>query len=470
MDTRKIDIRERRQELGLSQAKLAELTGIRQHLLSAHELGKDELSRSDLNTVAKVLGDRNLVDQVANRKKRYRRNDPAHPQELSDRSHLYSRTSGNHQYIKSLKELATKHNGSRKQFRALSLFSGCGGFSLGFSAAGFKLCGFVELEKGLRDIYRLNFPSSTEIGGDITQLPSQEIVRHANEIGPVDVIIGGPPCQGFSLSGKRLVDDPRNSLFLHYLRFVDAFKPKVAVLENVRLLMSMKNTKGGFVRDDIANEFKKHGYAIKPFEINAKDYGVPQSRERVIFVAVHESTGITPSIPEKSFGLKLDLFQQGNTERTFGDACSDLTFLESGESCSMDTLHAAVSHPPHVIRWLWDVPQGRSAHENSDERLRPPSGYNTTYKRQVWTEPASTVQTTFGMISGCRNVHPSATRSLTVREAARIQSFPDEYKFEGNLGTIRTGIGNAVPPMLANALAKHVSGLLKSCKSNRLLG
>src|SRR4051812_14910211 len=120
------------------------------------------------------------------------------------------------------------------------------------------------------------------------------------------------------------------------------------------------------------------------------------------------------------------MFSQLPPFRTFGDAVSDLAYLESGER-SEDPLHEAVRHPQHVIDWLWDVPQGKSAHDNEDAAKRPPSGYNTTYKRQVWDEPASTVQTTFGMISGCRNVHPIATRSLTVREAARIQSFPDSY-------------------------------------------
>ncbi|MBU6435814.1 MAG: DNA cytosine methyltransferase, partial [Nitrospirae bacterium] len=122
----------------------------------------------------------------------------------------------------------------------------------------------------------------------------------------------------------------------------------------------------------------------------------------------------------------------------------------------------------HVIEWLWDVPEGCSAHDNEDPNKRPPSGYNTTYKRQVWTEPASTVQTTFGMISGCRNVHPIATRSLTIREAARIQSFPDSYKFSGSLGAIRTGIGNAVPPLLAYQIACHIKNLLNFVKVPRL--
>jgi DNA (cytosine-5)-methyltransferase 1 len=100
--------------------------------------------------------------------------------------------------------------------------------------------------------------------------------------------------------------------------------------------------------------------------------------------------------------------------------------------------------------------KGSSAHENEDPALRPPSGYNTTYKRQIWLEPAATVQTTFGMISGCRNVHPIATRSLTVREAARIQTFPDDFILKGSMGTIRTGIGNAVPPLLAKKIALYL--------------
>jgi DNA (cytosine-5)-methyltransferase 1 len=123
-------------------------------------------------------------------------------------------------------------------------------------------------------------------------------------------------------------------------------------------------------------------------------------------------------------------------------------------------LHQAVRHPSHVIKWLWDVKEGHSAHDNENPKDRPPSGYNTTYKRQVWQEPASTVQTTFGMISGCRNVHPISTRSLTIREAARIQSFPDSYQFTGTLGAIRTGIGNAVPPLLAYRVGLFVRSRL----------
>jgi DNA (cytosine-5)-methyltransferase 1 len=134
-----------------------------------------------------------------------------------------------------------------------------------------------------------------------------------------------------------------------------------------------------------------------------------------------------------------------------------LPYLESGDA-SEDALHRAISHPDHVIDWLWDVPEGCSAHENADAEKRPPSGYNTTYKRQVWHKPGATVQTTFGMISGCRNVHPIATRSLTVREAARLQAFPDSFRFSGiPVGKMRVAIGNAVPPLLGYSVAAHLS-------------
>ena len=190
------------------------------------------------------------------------------------------------------------------------------------------------------------------------------------------------------------------------------------------------------------------------FEINAKDYGIPQHRERVLFIALRKDLNKQPTIPARTHGNKKNLLLKGY--RTFADACSDLPYIESGQVSAEDKLHAAVTHPNHVIKWLWDVPQGESAHDNKDINNRPPSGYNTTYKRQIWTEPAATVQTTFGMISGCRTVHPIATRSLTIREAARIQSFPDQFHFSGALGCIRKSIGNAVPPLLAFILAEHI--------------
>ena len=457
-------LRETRLKLGLSQARLAEIAGISQHLLSAYELDKSTIAPNLIQKLLAALEDKEQLKKITGRKKRYRKHEYSFSLQPSDRSAKACLTNGNRAYLDTLSLIEKNHaNSSAKNLKAISLFSGCGGFSLGFSAAGFNVCGFIELDPGLREIYRSNFSDCFEMGGDITKIQDADIENYRSSIGTVDVIIGGPPCQGFSLSGKRDVNDPRNTLFKHYLRFVDAFKPRIAIMENVRLLASMKNPVGGLVKNDIQDEFKKHGYTVQSFEINAKDYGVPQHRERIIFVAVRNDLPIKPSIPDPKFGCAEDLFSNKSPCRTFGDACSDLEYIESGEKGS-DPFHFAVKHPSHVIEWLWDVPEGKSAHDNEDPKLRPPSGYNTTYKRQIWNEPASTVQTTFGMISGCRNVHPIATRSLTIREAARIQSFPDSFKLSGSLGTIRTGIGNAVPPLLAYELGEHVKRLLNLVK------
>jgi DNA (cytosine-5)-methyltransferase 1 len=449
-------LRDHREKLGLSQAKLAEVSGVPQHALSAFELGKIDLPICYVELVRAALNDNARLEKAVSRKKRYRDHSYFQVPREAGRIARCRETAGNAEYRQLLERLEQERNrpAKTKSLSALSLFSGCGGFSLGFEWAGFKVKGFLELNPDFRGIYQANFPNSLELGSDITKVTSASLLETASQVGQIDVMIGGPPCQGFSLSGKRKVDDPRNTLFLHYLRFVDALRPSVAIVENVRLLTSMKSPSGFLVKDEIKNEFAARGYRVEYFEVNAKDFGVPQHRERVLFIAVRNDFPAQPSIPRISHASTKNLFGVW-PHRTFADACSDLPYLESGES-SDDPFHEAVSHPEHVIKWLWNVSEGHSAHENSNPNDRPPSGYNTTYKRQVWLEPASTIQTTFGMISGCRNVHPVATRSLTIREAARIQSFPDTFLFPGNLGTVRTAIGNAVPPLLAYSLGAHI--------------
>ncbi|MCA0211241.1 MAG: DNA (cytosine-5-)-methyltransferase [Proteobacteria bacterium] len=448
-------LRTAREKMGLSQAKLAELTGIPQHMLSAYELQKAVPDRALAARVTEILADVGKVEELARRKKRYRVHSYEPIAHDPVRIARHSRTVGNIEYVELLNRLGTC--ASPKTRTALSLFAGCGGLSLGFDWAGYAIKGFLELDEGLRSIYRANFVSSVELGGDISLLDEEKIEHAAKDLGSIDLIIGGPPCQGFSLSGKRAVNDPRNTLFRDYLRFVDVCRPRVAVLENVRLLSSMKSPNGGYVRDEIQREFAARGYRVERFAVNAKNFGVPQHRERLFFIAIRSDLNRDPSFPSPTHGAVADdLFRNISPPRTFADACSDLPYLESGEQ-SNDPLHAAVTHPKHNIEWLWDVEEGYSAHENLDPAKRPPSGYNTTYKRQVWLEPGATVQTTFGMISGCRNVHPIATRALTVREAARLQSFPDDFFFGEALGTMRTGIGNAVPPLLAYQLAAHLA-------------
>lgn len=450
-------LKKARVKIGISQAKLSEITGISRHVLSSYELGKTKPNISHLEKILEVLNNPASFGEVISRKKRYRAHSFDLKKKCVNRESLCARTVGNAEYLENLAKLKLRPTAN---LSVLSLFAGIGGFSLGFRAAGFAIKGFVEIDPKLSAIYKDNFPQTSQIGADITAVNSAALAKFINREGNIDVVIGGPPCQGFSLSGNRDINDPRNYLFQDYLRVIDVIKPKVAVLENVRLLTSMKNKGGNLVQQEIESGFAKLGYKTKIFQVNAFNYGIPQHRERVIFVAIRADLNLIPSMPTPTHHLNINLLKGSKKVRTFADACSDLEYLESGECSLNDKYHSAVKHPDHVIEWLWNVKQGASAHDNKEHELRPPSGYNTTYKRQVWHEPAATVQTTFGIISGCRNVHPIATRSLTIREAARLQSFPDSFKYSGSLGTIRTGIGNAVSPLLAFNIGLHIKSLL----------
>ncbi|MEY8215628.1 MAG: DNA (cytosine-5-)-methyltransferase [Colwellia sp.] len=448
-------LKKSRIDLGLSQSKLSDLSGIVQAKISSFELGKSELSEKEIANLASIISslDTNQVNKL--KKKRYRTvNDGASVMSSRPRRG-YATTGRNAEYLQTLKNLEKTFFEPTEEIRrpkAISFFAGCGGLCYGMKAAGFDIVATNELVEEYKDIYRENFPSASFFPNDIRSISGNDLSPYIG----VDLMIGGPPCQGFSLAGKRDVNDERNTLFQNYLNIADIVKPKVIIMENVRLLTSMKDADGSLVRDRILKTFKQHGYVSEFYELNSKDFGVAQHRERVFFIGVRADLNKYPTPPNSICSSDDDLFSTSGKYFTFGDAVSDLEFLESSEQSEKDLLHKAVKHPEHVLRWLVDVPQGKSAHDNIDENLRPPSGYNTTYKRQVWDEPAGTVATTYSMISGCRNVHPIATRSLTTREALRLQSFPDSFKLKGKLGDIRTTIGNAVPPKLAFALGEHV--------------
>ena len=427
------ELRQRRKAVGVSQAKFAELTGVSQHLISAYELGKTALATATVLRLAHALDDDGRVQRLVQRRKRYRRHHYRNNHDDSGRAVQCLPTPGNRDYVELLRDLDSRHLSEVSGPTVLSVFSGCGGFSLGFAWAGYTIKGHVESDLSIQRMYARNFPSARNCGSDVTGISDADLSSLCRKIGSIDVLLGGPPCQGFSLAGKREVSDPRNNLFQHYLRFVRHLQPKIAVMENVRLLTSMKNDRGGTVLQDILAGFRHLGYRVEHRTINAKDHGVPQHRERLFLVATSGDLGKPFCFPNPTHGARCDMLSELYPYRTFGDACS---------------------------AWLWNVEQGHSAHENTDKNMRPPSGYNTTYKRQIWHEPGATVQTTFGMISGCRNVHPIATRSLTVREAARLQSFPDSFEFLGSIGSIRTAIGNAVPPLLSFAFAERCKGVL----------
>jgi len=452
------DLRMLRKSGGLSQSKLAEITGIVQSRISAYELGKNRLNQEELITIQTTIDrlDKSAVQRL--KVKRYRTHIRTGNTVTSRSRRSYAETDANKEYLRALAALEERVSIQQDNLspKALSLFAGCGGLCYGVKAAGFRIIGASEIYDGFRSIYRLNFPEVSMMTNDVRMITENDCAEIIKRAGHIDLMSGGPPCQGFSLTGKRNPEDARNELFYDYLRIANAIRPKVVLMENVRLLTSMKNADGKLVTDSIMEAFSDIGYKAAFFCLNVKNYGVPQHRERVIFIAVKNEIAKSLAVPLNTHGEVTDLFGHVKPCLTFGDAVSDLEFIESGEKSEKDIWHFAVSHPEHVIEWLIDVPQGKSAHENEIPEMRPPSGYNTTYKRQVWNEPGSTVATTFAMISGCRNVHPIATRSITIREAMRLQSFPDSFKLQGTVGDIRTAIGNAVPPLFAYALATHI--------------
>lgn len=464
-------IQENRKKNGISQTKLAEFSGYTKQKISAWELKKEFPSDTELTCLKQVLDD--LIIKVdsgelnlrGHRNTKSKKKDIKTPAPIKDRQDYIQRTSKmkyQSEYVRQLSNLYEKaKQASNSALKGIGLFSGCGGLDLGFQAAGVDIVGHVEICDSANKIYAENFPVSKLLNKDINDVSKTDLEAWKKNFGDIDIIIGGPPCQGFSLAGKRDPDDIRSQLYKQYVHIVDEIRPKVFVFENVAKMTSMKTKEGRLFLDEIISGFATVGYSISYKTVNAYEYGVPQSRERVILIGVRDDLGKKFVFTKPSYGVndgsgQLTFFDSVLPIRTFRDAMEGLEELENGDVSRNDPLHWAIVHPQHVIDWLIDVPEGMSAHENPDPAKRPPSGFNTTYKRNIWDEPCSTISTNFNMISGCRNVHPTSTRSLTIREATRAQSFPDEFIFCGKWGDVRQAIGNAVPPLLAYEIAKDI--------------
>jgi DNA (cytosine-5)-methyltransferase 1 len=473
-------IRELRKTINLSQAKLAKSAGISQAIISAWELDKSQPTEEQFKLILNIIEDtKNKVNEgkirlnektiIRDKKKKTQKipaiTDAASYKELTKNLVSVPVNESNRAYLNTLQQLgmhicASEAAALNNKPKAIALFAGCGGLSLGFKAAGYHVVGHVEINEHARKVYEANFPDSQCLGTDVTQITNEEVLHWKKTYGHINVLFGGPPCQGFSLAGKRDPDDARNELFNDYLRIAETLEPDLLVFENVRLMTSMKDPNGTLFIDRFVENLKKMGFIVSYAELNAQNFGVPESRERVILIAVNSKISSDKiQFPKATHDNsdQLTLFTTTNRLLTFKDAVADLELLESGEASLKDPLHFAIEHPEHVIKWLKATPEGCSAHDNEDPSLRPPSGYNTTYKRIQWNEPCSTISTNFNMISGCRNVHPTNTRSFTIREATRVQSFPDNFIFFGPWAEIRRMIGNAVPPLFAKVIAQHVS-------------
>lgn len=357
--------------------------------------------------------------------------------------------------------------GKEVDFRILDLFCGAGGMSYGMHLnPHFKTVVALDINDKLSITLKQNMPDVHVIVGDIkTQEVKDEVIEQSVKQ-RVNMIIGGPPCQGYSMKGKKLgLNDPRNFLFIEYLKLVEKLQPDVFVIENVKTLLS---TSKGWFRDEIISAITKLGYNVDVGVMKASDYGVPQTRERTIFICCKN----------KKIELPLPTCNKPVTVR---DAISDLAYLESGEgafeqdykypakSRYQETMrknstklynHKASNHAQIAIQKLQMIPPEKGK-EFLPEELLGKQKFHSTWGRLKWDEPSPTIDTRFDAASNGTNNHPVLNRAITAREAARIQSFDDTYIFYGTKVAVRTQIGNAVPPLMAKAIADQIYKELK---------
>jgi DNA (cytosine-5)-methyltransferase 1 len=313
--------------------------------------------------------------------------------------------------------------------------------------------------------------------GDIKDFGRSSIRRDLGIlVGEVDLVVGGPPCQAYSTVGKRLLDDPRGQLFQEYFRVLSELKPRAFIFENVKGLISMS---GGDLLPTIIDKFESLGYSVNWKLLNAADFGVPQTRERVIITG---SLCGNFSFPRETHGDPEDNSLWGKNLShwvTLGDAIGDLPFISSGdESFEYSSSpqnefqklmrfnapkkirdHNAPVHNATLLRMIHALPEGGSP-ADIPKSLRPKSGFPNTYSRLWWGRPSTTVTRNLGTPSSSRCVHPYADRGLTTREGARIQCFPDSYLFHGTRTDKNLQIGNAVPTFLSKVLSKQMQKLL----------
>lgn len=354
-----------------------------------------------------------------------------------------------------------------KKYTVLDLFCGCGGISCGFEMAGFEIIGGIDFNKDATDTFKLNFPSADVRCSDISTLLDKDIKKSYRG---VDVIVGGPPCQGFSTANRyqKETDDPRNKLFFQYIRFVNILKPKVVLIENVRGILTKDK---GYAKERITTLLKELNYELSMQVLDAAEYGVPQCRKRAIIV------GIRQDFLNELFDFRL---LKPEPKVTVGEALSDLypeeidllnkRRVESKATCAYQEYLKEGSEfvYDHEIHYPASIVQERISYvkqggnwRDVPEYLWPSNRKNrhsSAYKRLSENTQSCTIDTGN---AHSNYFHPLYNRIPSIRESARLQSFPDKFQFEGSRGSRFRQVGNAVPPLLAKAVADAIMSYLK---------
>lgn len=364
-----------------------------------------------------------------------------------------------------------------KKYKLIDLFSGAGGMSVGFSRAGFNIKGSIELLEKYAQTHEINFPGCTSLYGDIRELSPKEFARKTkiSKSSPT-IIVGGPPCQTFSSAGQSKIqslskddikNDPRNYLFKSYFDYVAYFKPDIFVMENVPNLKTKYN---GEIFENILKICSELDYEVTHDILNAADYGVPQNRKRLFIIGC-----------KKGRKVKFPKSTHTNKPTTVYDAISDLPDIYDGirarelpyskntqlteyqkllrnENKKVDNNICRVSNDR--AKKLFTYMNQGDKYMDLPKKVRNILPFREDIfpdrlKRLVLDKPSWTILAHIGM-DGYRYIHPTENRTLSVREAARIQSFPDSFVFNGNMREQYIQVGNSVPPLLAEALANAI--------------
>lgn len=378
-------------------------------------------------------------------------------------------------------------------FSVVDLFAGVGGFSLGFLKANeqasrfrFDLRLLVDCDPTAAETFKLNFPRVPYRPKDLNQVQGRDILKILKlKTGELDFLVGGPPCQGFSPNGKRWLEDNRNRLIANFIELAREIQPKCAIIENVPTALSAY---GQIFNEEVQEAFK--GYVARSAVLNASQFGLPQIRKRAFIVALREDLGICefefPKGGYDSIDIGNDSHKKAKAHQRFvsvSDAIGDLPSLRAGQSVDGQPYpngaespyqeerrkgsiaifnHAARAHSKEFLKKIGPIRPGKGNSDLPDGERFSDNYFSQAYARLHSKGIAFTITANFRNPGSGRFTHYRDKRSITVREAARLQSFDDRFIFHGFETDQERHVGNAVPPILAEAVARHFGALVRS--------